>query len=122
MKVAAPFRLAELGLRVCAVPLAVASVWEMATNKQVDETYGEVRFSDLSGFRYLVWINAITAAYSVASILLSSCRFITRFDWLIFLLDQVLLLTSLLPLYIHLIRKLLYCFFKRKSENERKKK
>uniref|UniRef100_A0A0D9YPE4 CASP-like protein n=1 Tax=Oryza glumipatula TaxID=40148 RepID=A0A0D9YPE4_9ORYZ len=97
VKVAAPFRLAELGLRVCAVPLAVASVWEMATNKQVDETYGEVRFSDLSGFRYLVWINAITAAYSVASILLSSCKFITRFDWLIFLLDQAsayLLLTS----------------------------
>uniref|UniRef100_A0A0D3F2J2 CASP-like protein n=1 Tax=Oryza barthii TaxID=65489 RepID=A0A0D3F2J2_9ORYZ len=97
VKVAAPFRLAELGLRVCAVPLAVASVWEMATNKQVDETYGEVRFSDLSGFRYLVWINAITAAYSVASILLSSCKFITRFDWFIFLLDQAsayLLLTS----------------------------
>ncbi|XP_040376187.1 CASP-like protein 2D1 [Oryza brachyantha] len=94
---ARPFRLAELGLRLCAGPLAVASLWEMATNKQVDATYGEVSFSDVSGFRYLVCINAITAAYSVASILLSSFKFITRFDWLIFLLDQAsayLLLTS----------------------------
>ncbi|KAL5211294.1 hypothetical protein ABZP36_022141 [Zizania latifolia] len=95
--VAPPFRLAEVALRLCVVPLAVASLWEMATNKQVDETYGEVAFSDLSGFRYLICINATTAAYSVASILMSSFKFITRFDWLIFLLDQAsayLLLTS----------------------------
>jgi hypothetical protein len=88
----------------------------------LDNQYYDAKLQCFFSIRYLVWINAITAAYSVASILLSSCRFITRFDWLIFLLDQVLLLTSLLPLYIHLIRKLLYCFFKRKSENERKKK
>ncbi|KAG8070283.1 hypothetical protein GUJ93_ZPchr0006g44447 [Zizania palustris] len=87
--VAPPFRLAEVALRLCVVPLAVASLWEMATNKQVDETYGEVAFSDISGFRYLICINATTAAYSVASILMSSFKFITRFDWLIFLLDQV---------------------------------
>ncbi|KAG8070282.1 hypothetical protein GUJ93_ZPchr0006g44447 [Zizania palustris] len=95
--VAPPFRLAEVALRLCVVPLAVASLWEMATNKQVDETYGEVAFSDISGFRYLICINATTAAYSVASILMSSFKFITRFDWLIFLLDQAsayLLLTS----------------------------
>uniref|UniRef100_J3LAY1 CASP-like protein n=1 Tax=Oryza brachyantha TaxID=4533 RepID=J3LAY1_ORYBR len=76
----------------------------MATNKQVDATYGEVSFSDVSGFRYLVCINAITAAYSVASILLSSFKFITRFDWLIFLLDQVLPKTNLqIPLCIRII-------------------
>jgi hypothetical protein len=42
--------LPELALRLCVVPLAVASLWEMATNRQADDTYGEVRFSDLSGF------------------------------------------------------------------------
>uniref|UniRef100_A0A0D9VDV0 CASP-like protein n=1 Tax=Leersia perrieri TaxID=77586 RepID=A0A0D9VDV0_9ORYZ len=91
------FRLAEVALRVCVVPLALASLWEMATNKQVDDTYGGISFNNLSGFRYLVCINAITAAYSVAAILLSSFKFIARFDWLVFLLDQVsayLVLTS----------------------------
>jgi hypothetical protein len=46
----AAMRLPELALRLCVIPLAVASLWEMATNRQVDGTYGEVRFSDLSGF------------------------------------------------------------------------
>lgn len=46
----AGMRLPELALRLCVIPLAVASLWEMATNKQADDTYGEVTFSDLSGF------------------------------------------------------------------------
>lgn len=46
--------------------------------------------------RYLVFANAITAAYSVASILLSSIKSFARYDWLIFLLDQVRFL-PLLP-------------------------
>ncbi|KAF8769759.1 hypothetical protein HU200_006369 [Digitaria exilis] len=90
-------RLPELALRVCVIPLAVASLWEMATNRQADDTYGEVSFSDLSGFTYLVGINAVTAAYAVASILLPSFKSFARYDWLILVLDQAsayLLVTS----------------------------
>uniref|UniRef100_R7W3Z3 CASP-like protein n=1 Tax=Aegilops tauschii TaxID=37682 RepID=R7W3Z3_AEGTA len=86
-----------MALRVCVIPLALASLWEMATNKQADDTYGEISFSNLSGFKYLVFINAVTAAYSVVSILMSSFKSLARFDWLIFLLDQAaayLLVTS----------------------------
>lgn len=93
----ARFKVLEMALRACVVPLAVASLWEMATNKQADDTYGEISFSNLSGFKYLVFANAITAAYSVASILLSSIKSFARYDWLIFLLDQAaayLLVTS----------------------------
>ncbi|XP_072151739.1 CASP-like protein 2D1 isoform X1 [Setaria viridis] len=85
----AAMKLPELALRVCVIPLAVASLWEMATNRQVDDTYGEVRFSNLSGFTYLVGINAVTAAYAVASILLSSFKSFARYDWLILVLDQI---------------------------------
>jgi hypothetical protein len=49
---AAGLKVPEMALRVCVVPLALASLWEMATNAQADDTYGEVKFSDLSGFRY----------------------------------------------------------------------
>ncbi|KAL6604426.1 hypothetical protein ACP70R_042853 [Stipagrostis hirtigluma subsp. patula] len=93
----AALKLPEMALRLCVVPLAVASLWEMATNTQADDTYGEVTFSNLSGFKYLVGINAIAAAYSVASIVLSCFKSLGRYDWLIFLLDQAvayLLVTS----------------------------
>ncbi|CAM0946114.1 unnamed protein product [Alopecurus aequalis] len=86
-----------MALRVCVIPLAVASLWQMAINRQADETYGEISFSNLSGFKYLVFINAITAAYSVVSILLSSLKSLAPYDWLVFVLDQAaayLLLTS----------------------------
>ncbi|KAJ1278564.1 hypothetical protein BS78_04G089200 [Paspalum vaginatum] len=90
-------RLPETALRLCVVPLALASLWEMATNAQADGTYGEVRFSDLSGFSYLVATNAVTAACSVASILMSFKSHHARCDWVIFLMDQAsayLLVTS----------------------------
>ncbi|XP_062223710.1 CASP-like protein 2D1 [Phragmites australis] len=96
-KTMAAFKLPEMALRLCVIPLTLASLWEMATNRQADDTYGEVRFSNLSGFKYLVGINAVTAAYAVASILLSSFKSLAQYDWLIFLLDQAaayLLVTS----------------------------
>ncbi|CAO2045090.1 unnamed protein product [Urochloa humidicola] len=43
----------ELALRLCVIPLAVASLWEMATNSQADDTYGAVKFSNISGFTCL---------------------------------------------------------------------
>ncbi|CAN6230879.1 unnamed protein product, partial [Urochloa humidicola] len=79
----------ELALRLCVIPLAVASLWEMATNSQADDTYGEVKFSNISGFTYLVGINAITAAYALASILLSPIKSFAQYDWLILVLDQI---------------------------------
>uniref|UniRef100_A0A0A9D6I7 CASP-like protein n=1 Tax=Arundo donax TaxID=35708 RepID=A0A0A9D6I7_ARUDO len=93
----AAFKLPEMALRLCAIPLTLASLWEMATNRQADDTYGEVKFSNLSGFKYLVGINAVTAAYAVVSILLSSFKTLAQYDLLIFLLDQAvayLLVTS----------------------------
>uniref|UniRef100_A0A0A9DA79 CASP-like protein n=1 Tax=Arundo donax TaxID=35708 RepID=A0A0A9DA79_ARUDO len=85
----AAFKLPEMALRLCVIPLSLASLWEMATNRQADDTYGEVKFSNLSGFKYFVAINAVAGAYSAASILLSSFKSLAQYDWLIFLLDQV---------------------------------
>ena len=51
MKTTRPFRVLEIALRVSVIPLAVASLWQMATNKQADDTYGEISFSNLSGFK-----------------------------------------------------------------------
>lgn len=96
---AAGLKVPEMALRLCVVPLSLASLWEMATNAQADDTYGEVKFSDLSGFSYLVGVNAVTAAYAVASVLASSFKrpLAARYDWLLLVMDQAsayLLVTS----------------------------
>lgn len=64
---AAGLKVPEMALRLCVVPLSLASLWEMATNAQADDTYGEVKFSDLSGFRSVKSIHPPPPA-SIASV------------------------------------------------------
>ncbi|XP_073014140.1 CASP-like protein 2D1 [Typha latifolia] len=82
------FKFLELGFRLCVIPLAVSSILVMATNKQTDDTYGKVEFRNLSGFKYLIWISAISAGSAIASIPLSVFKFYNN-DWVLFFLDQV---------------------------------
>jgi hypothetical protein len=37
----------------------------------------------------LVGVNAVTAAYAIASVLLSSLKPLARYDWVILVMDQV---------------------------------
>ncbi|XP_042444566.1 CASP-like protein 2D1 [Zingiber officinale] len=82
------FRTLDLSLRLTVLPLTVASLWLMATDNQASDAYGKVEFSDISGFKYLVSMNAMAFIYAAASVLISSC--LGRFDahWLFFVLDQ----------------------------------
>nr|CAD1840978.1 unnamed protein product [Ananas comosus var. bracteatus] len=70
-----PFKFVEMALRICVVPLTVASILVMATNKQESDTYGKVEYNNLTGFKYLVCISAISAGYALASTLSSFLRF-----------------------------------------------
>ncbi|XP_073006123.1 CASP-like protein 2D1 [Typha latifolia] len=78
----------ELSFRLCVIPLSAATIGVMASNKQSNETYGGVAFSNLTGFKYLVCINAISVGYALFSILLSCFRHFNT-DWILFLLDQL---------------------------------
>ncbi|CAD5176640.1 CASP-like protein 2D1 [Musa acuminata AAA Group] len=82
------FRVVGLSLRLAAIPLCAASLWVMATNKQANESYGKVEFSDLPGLRYMVCISAISLGYSVVSILFA-CLGCVNNDWFFFISDQV---------------------------------
>ncbi|XP_074562977.1 CASP-like protein 2D1 [Curcuma longa] len=83
------FRSLDLSLRLTVLPLTVASLWLMATDNQASDAYGKVEFSDISGFKYLVSMNAMAFIYAAASVLVSC---LGRFDahWLFFVLDQAL--------------------------------
>ncbi|MQM10562.1 hypothetical protein Taro_043458 [Colocasia esculenta] len=86
----------DISLRFCVIPFSVASLWLMASNKQVTDAYGRLDYRDLTGMKYLVWVHAISAGYAVFTLVSSSLRWVTN-AWVSFVLDQVvayLLVTS----------------------------
>ncbi|KAG1368334.1 CASP-like protein 2D1 [Cocos nucifera] len=82
-------RFLDFSLRLSVIPLSVASLWLMASNKQASDAYGKVEFSNLSGLKYLVGINAIATGYAIASVLLLCLRCFNS-DWPLFISDQVM--------------------------------
>lgn len=45
------FRSLDLFLRLTVIPLSAASLWVMATNKQANDAYGKVEFSNITGLK-----------------------------------------------------------------------
>lgn len=83
----------ELLFRVTPLALCVAAIAIMVKNKQSNE-YGALHYSDIGGFKYLVYANGICAVYSILSLLGSV--FSAEIDyswtraWIMFILDQAL--------------------------------
>jgi hypothetical protein len=87
---AARVRPVETLLRAAPLGLCVAAMTVMLRNQQSNE-YGAVAYSDLGGFKYLVYANGLCAAYSLVSAFYTAVprpATVSR-SWLVFLLDQV---------------------------------
>ncbi|XP_052154202.1 CASP-like protein 2A1 [Oryza glaberrima] len=87
---AARVRPVETLLRAAPLGLCVAAMAIMLRNSVTNE-YGTVSYSDLGGFKYLVYANGLCAAYSLASafyIAVPRPATLSR-SWVVFLLDQV---------------------------------
>ena len=98
---AARVRPVETLLRAAPLGLCVAAMTVMLRDQQSNE-YGTVAYSDLGGFKYLVYANGLCAAYSLVSAFYTAVprpATVSR-SWVVFLLDQV---RSCLPslLYSH---------------------
>ncbi|KAF3325402.1 CASP-like protein [Carex littledalei] len=83
------FHFFELALRLCVIPLTLASLVVMTSNNQTSDLYGTVKFNNLTGFKYLVSINVISGVYSLGSIFISKSRCFKMYDWVLFVLDQI---------------------------------
>ncbi|OVA11486.1 Uncharacterized protein family UPF0497 [Macleaya cordata] len=82
-------RLLDFFLRLSVIPLSAASIWVTVTNKQDNISYGKVEFSNLSGLKYLVFINAISASYALVAVVCSWLKFLLSKAWVFFVSDQV---------------------------------
>jgi len=80
----------ETLLRAAPLGLCVAAMAVMLRDTQTNE-YGTVSYSDLGGFKYLVYANGLCAAYSLVSAFYTAVprpATLAR-SWILFLLDQV---------------------------------
>lgn len=87
---AARVRPVETFLRAAPLGLCVAAMTVMLRDQQSNE-YGTIAYSDLGGFKYLVYANGLCAAYSLVSAFYTAVprpATVSR-SWVVFLLDQV---------------------------------
>ncbi|CAM0904960.1 unnamed protein product [Alopecurus aequalis] len=80
----------ETLLRAAPLGLCVAAMAIMLRDTQTNE-YGTVSYSDLGGFKYLVYANGLCAAYSLVSAFYTAVPRPTTLSrsWIVFLLDQI---------------------------------
>ncbi|XP_059662475.1 CASP-like protein 2D1 [Cornus florida] len=83
------YELVDCFLRVFSIFLSAVSIWLSVTNQQDNSTYGKLEFSNLIGIKYMVCISAISAGYTLCSLLSSFVKFLVTRVWIYFVTDQV---------------------------------
>ncbi|GKV39532.1 hypothetical protein SLEP1_g47290 [Rubroshorea leprosula] len=79
----------DCSLRLSVVPLSVATIWITVTNDQENSTYGTIKFSNLLGLKYMVFISAICAGYAFVAVVASWFKCLVSKAWIFFVSDQV---------------------------------
>ncbi|KAK7339323.1 hypothetical protein VNO77_19983 [Canavalia gladiata] len=82
-------KLFDLSLRLCSVPLSVATIWITVTNKQDNNSYGMLKYNNLSGLKYMVFVSALCACYALVAAACSWVRYLVSKAWIFFVSDQI---------------------------------
>ncbi|KAM2252985.1 hypothetical protein COP2_007598 [Malus domestica] len=82
-------KLIDSSLRISAIALSVATIWLTVTNHQDNPSYGNLKFSNFTGLKYMVCISNISGVHAFLVALSSwiTC-FVTK-AWLFFVSDQI---------------------------------
>ncbi|KAJ8754697.1 hypothetical protein K2173_010788 [Erythroxylum novogranatense] len=83
-------KLVDCSLRLSVIPLSVATIWLTVTNHQDNSSYGDLKFSNLLGLKYMVCISAIGAGYAFVACISAWIRCLVSKAWLFFISDQIL--------------------------------
>ncbi|XP_022716887.1 probable beta-1,3-galactosyltransferase 4 isoform X2 [Durio zibethinus] len=79
----------DCSLRLSVIPLSAVTIWLAVTNKERNNIYGEEKFSNLLGLKYMVCISAISAGYALLAVVASWLRCLVTRAWLFFVSDQI---------------------------------
>ncbi|CAL0304639.1 unnamed protein product [Lupinus luteus] len=83
-------KLFDSSLRLCVVPLSVATIWVTVTNQQDNSIYGILKYSNILGLKYMVFVSALCAVYALVAAACSWVRYIVSKPWIFFVSDQIL--------------------------------
>ncbi|KAH7546733.1 CASP-like protein 2D1 [Ziziphus jujuba] len=90
-------KLVDCSLRICVIPLSIATIWVTVTNHQDNSSYGKLDFSNLLGLKYIICISTVSAVYAFLAAVSSWVKYLVTKAWLFFISDQIvayLLVTS----------------------------
>ncbi|KAM7251867.1 hypothetical protein ACFE04_023750 [Oxalis oulophora] len=90
--------LVDCSLRLCVIPLSLATIWLTITNQQDNTVYGKLDFGNLTGLKYMVFVSVVCAAYALVGAVYQWIRYIMTKAWFFFVTDQVmayLMITSM---------------------------
>ncbi|KAL5057816.1 hypothetical protein RYX36_029420 [Vicia faba] len=82
-------KLLDSSLRLFAVPLSVATIWITVTNKEDNPSYGTLKYSNISGLKYMVFVSALCASYAIVAAVCTWIRYLVTKGWIFFITDQV---------------------------------
>ncbi|KAF9674771.1 hypothetical protein SADUNF_Sadunf10G0161600 [Salix dunnii] len=82
-------KLLDFSLRLSVIPLSVATIWLTVTNKQDSSMYGDLKYNNLTGLKYMVLISGICASYAFIAAVCTCIRRIVTKTWLFFVSDQI---------------------------------
>ncbi|OIW01090.1 hypothetical protein TanjilG_25198 [Lupinus angustifolius] len=69
-------KLFDSSLRLCVVPLSVATIWVTVTNQQDNSIYGMLKYSNILGLKYMVFVSALCAVYALVAVASSWVRYL----------------------------------------------
>ncbi|XP_061364597.1 CASP-like protein 2D1, partial [Gastrolobium bilobum] len=82
-------KLFDSSLRLGAVPLSIAAIWITVTNQQNNSSYGMLKYNNLSGLKYMVFVSAICAGYALIAAACSWVRYLASKAWIFYISDQI---------------------------------
>ncbi|XP_050218838.1 CASP-like protein 2D1 [Mercurialis annua] len=95
-------KLIDSSLRICVIPLSVATIWLTVTNHQDNSSYGNLKYSNLLGLRYMICTSALCGAYAFVAAASTWIKCLVNKVWVFFFSDQIityLMVTSVAAVY-----------------------
>ncbi|EEF32457.1 conserved hypothetical protein [Ricinus communis] len=83
-------KLLDSSLRVSVIPLSAATIWLTVTNHQDNSSYGNLKYSNIMGLKYMVCISAICASYAFVAAVSIWIKCLVNKVWLFFVSDQII--------------------------------
>ncbi|PON51483.1 Casparian strip membrane protein [Parasponia andersonii] len=85
-----PFlKIIDCSLRFSVIPLSIATIWFTVTNQQDNTLYGKLKFTNLTGLKFMVCISFVSAVYAFVAVMSSWVRCLATKAWFFFVSDQI---------------------------------